>query len=162
MTMSGPVTQSHRTNNRAFEVYFPLQRKRMNLKGTGAAFIIAISASVVNAQDVVVSFWSQAMQMSAEQCADWRSQTLAGLAANANESVQPSEWAACVDAQTQSTLAHLRASATHNMTKMEEARMDAYADCHFPAKFDAHAYWQWVEAFQHRTTPYDVCTASKQ
>jgi hypothetical protein len=134
----------------------------MNLKGTAAAFVIAISASVVNAQDVVVSFWSQAMQMSAEQCADWRSQTLAGLAANANESVQPSEWAACVDAQTQSTLAHLRASATHNMTKVEEARMDAYADCHFPAKFDAHAYWQWVEAFQHRAAPYDACTASKQ
>jgi hypothetical protein len=134
----------------------------MNLKGTAVAFMIAISGSVVNAQDVVVSFWSQAMQMSAEQCADWRSQTLAGLAANANESVQPSEWATCVDAQTQSTLAHLRASATHNMTKVEEARMDAYADCHFPAKFDAHAYWQWVEAFQHRAAPYDACTASKQ
>jgi hypothetical protein len=134
----------------------------MNLKGTAVALMIAISGSVVNAQDVVVSFWSQAMQMSAEQCANWRSQTLAGLAANANESVQPSEWATCVDAQTQSTLAHLRASATHNMTKVEEARMDAYADCHFPAKFNAHAYWQWVEAFQHRAAPYDACTASKQ
>ena len=134
----------------------------MSLKRITAVFILAVSASIVKAQDAVVSFWSQAMQMAAEQCADWRSRTLAGRAANANESVQPSEWAACVDAQTESTLTHLRASGAHNMTKVEEARMDAYADCHFPAKFNAHPYWQWVEAFQHRTALDDACKSSKQ
>jgi hypothetical protein len=80
----------------------------MKLIGPAAASIIVISASLLNAQDVVSAFRSQAMQMAAERCADWRSRTVAGRAANANESVQPSEWAACVDAQTESTLGKFR------------------------------------------------------
>jgi hypothetical protein len=134
----------------------------MRLKGITAALTIVSSFSAMNAQDVVSSFRSQAMQMAATQCADWRARTVAGRAANVYETVQPSEWAACVDAQTDSTLAHLRASALHNLTMVEEMNMDTYADCHFPTKFDAHLYWQWSEAFQHRADLYDACKAPKQ
>jgi hypothetical protein len=111
-------------------------------------------------QAIVRGLVPEILEKANRQCTQWQNETAnmqIGQMVNVSQVVQPEDLATCIDAQVAAYKQYLLAAGNLEMTLVQTIRVGRYADCHYPEKFEAHLYWQWTVALQHRGDLIDSC-----
>lgn len=111
-------------------------------------------------QAIVRGMVPEILEKANRQCTQWQKETAnmqIGQMVNVWQVVQPEDLATCIDAQVAAYKQYLLAAGSLEMTLLQTIRVERYADCHYPEKFESHLYWQWTVALQHRGDLTDAC-----